>query len=640
MLPSQRDATELAGVLNPFERAVVADPWEEGFEDVPQINRAAFDKCVRVVDTVRQRIRLGQPASTSLILSGEPGSGKTHLLARLRRHFEQAMADSRTFDGSAIFVAVRLHTTTTLFWRHMRREMMDSLLRNRSLGMPFLRVLLSAGPDRKLEEAHDLSYNLRTALMLYRDARFIGYVSAWLRGESLPDRVLQQLELVPDESEELEQDSSFRFIVQLCGLIHPTPIVLSLDQVEAIQAHPNDEQSLSELGRALTELHDRTGNLLLVSSMQISFLESLRRVVRGAAADRWLKQHEANLRRLDKDQAFSLLEARMNSVPQLRVLRQGKPALWPLQASDLETVFDRGLVTARMLLYRARDLFADAADLVKTPVIPVEEMLQARLEDFREKAESQTKPQDWTAALVDGLPLLLYLNGSRNSVPDVKERSSVDYVFQDHSGRHCAVAICNQENLTALASRLKKIREAQARSPMSRLIVVRDARLAISPGARKCQTYLDELRRGGAQVYRPSAEAMGALEALRRLLSEAQSGDLGHNGRTVEPGPVEAWMRGRLSPALRELLAVLLGESAAEPQSATLEASVDELADYVDQKFVVSTEQAARELSMEEGDLIQLARDHDSRLGLLEGSPSVLFCLAASASSEAASARR
>ena len=63
---------------NPFGR-IVGDPLVDSAVDVAEINQSAFLSCQRLVQDV-----LDTRASAALTLYGEAGTGKTHLLGRMR----------------------------------------------------------------------------------------------------------------------------------------------------------------------------------------------------------------------------------------------------------------------------------------------------------------------------------------------------------------------------------------------------------------------------------------------------------------------------------------------------------------------------------------------------------------------------
>src|SRR5205085_7837152 len=66
---------------NPFTSLAVGSPWTDTPTDVERINDVPF-KLLR--HGVRQ-VRAGN-AQISIVVTGEPGSGKTHLLSRLKRY--------------------------------------------------------------------------------------------------------------------------------------------------------------------------------------------------------------------------------------------------------------------------------------------------------------------------------------------------------------------------------------------------------------------------------------------------------------------------------------------------------------------------------------------------------------------------
>src|SRR5690349_3756037 len=70
-----------------FFDSVHADPWASDFLDLSSLNAhasaAVEDAVLRVRETVRNEARAVR--STSIVIVGPPGAGKTHLFARLRR---------------------------------------------------------------------------------------------------------------------------------------------------------------------------------------------------------------------------------------------------------------------------------------------------------------------------------------------------------------------------------------------------------------------------------------------------------------------------------------------------------------------------------------------------------------------------
>ena len=70
-----------------FLDAVHANPWAEDFLDLPSLNESASSAIEENIDRVRGIARTEPRSlrSTSLVVLGPPGAGKTHLFSRLRR---------------------------------------------------------------------------------------------------------------------------------------------------------------------------------------------------------------------------------------------------------------------------------------------------------------------------------------------------------------------------------------------------------------------------------------------------------------------------------------------------------------------------------------------------------------------------
>ena len=134
----------LAGLPNPFRRMIVTDPWQPSGVDVPEIHARAFATCCEALESVRSVGR-----SYSVLLHGESGSGKTHLLARLRRHWVGNLPHVvDPICPDVVFIAVRLQTGPQRLWRHLRRSVAEDLLRVGDDGVTQLeRILLRRFAD-------------------------------------------------------------------------------------------------------------------------------------------------------------------------------------------------------------------------------------------------------------------------------------------------------------------------------------------------------------------------------------------------------------------------------------------------------------------------------------------------------------
>ena len=184
---------------NPFLSSVSASPLDQNPTDVPEINSSAFQKCLELMDEVRE-----QHFTQTLILMGEPGSGKTHLLSRLRATLEKESAAGR----ESLFIPIRMVTNARMLWRYLRRHLAVALLRQRS----FSRVI-----KRSVDEIAEQDRNLGIILGNLLDGTNYADSAAWLRGDELPEDVLKSLRLSPTGDELEVEDASRRLLTMLCS---------------------------------------------------------------------------------------------------------------------------------------------------------------------------------------------------------------------------------------------------------------------------------------------------------------------------------------------------------------------------------------------------------------------------------------
>jgi hypothetical protein len=574
---------------NPFGR-LVGDPLRNEI-DVPEINRPAFEACLRLIEGVR-----AQSSSGALTLLGEAGSGKTHLLGRVRRWLEGVPA--------SLFVVARMDTSGSMLWRHLRRCLADALLRPGPSGRRALDDLLqSRQAELALLPERDLAIIFENLLKgtHVRDAE------AWLRGQELPETALRRLELAEPGPDENQETASRNVVVSICSLVEPGVVVLCLDQWEALQGFVGDTSGFVAAGQAVSLLHDPpVRNVCVISSVQYGFLQTLETVLDIAVQRRMLANTQA-IDPLNWDQAVKLVAARLDSVPALAEMRSGRAdPLWPLTDAPIRQVFSRNRAPAARVIARSKDLFDKWATGEVAPEKPIEEALRGMLDE-------RTLPVDLAdgeAAFRNGLPVMFTALHARPAAPP--PASAFDFVL--NNGRH-TVAVCNQANANSLASRIKKVDEAWRPAPGQRLLLLRDARLPIGATASVTRQRLAAIERSGGRLVPVSHEALAALAALRRLLADAQSGDLSYRGDGISAATVEQWIAGNLPAALGPLIAEVGAPHLLSPK----------LADLLSQRKIVSLEEAARELQARPEEVEACARRDPRLFGLLGGATPVLF---------------
>lgn len=594
----------LAAVPNPFMRDVVGSALDEARVDVPKINVQAKKECAALIARVASRHESG-----SLLLFGEPGSGKTHLLSRLRNHIDRENEDGRHH----VLIPLRMQTSPSMIWRFVRGNLADALLRRTGEGASPLESILA---DRRHEVAalhhRDLAIVLENLLcgMHVRDS------ASWLRGYELPEAALTALGLstLPID-EEFQEERAYQVIREVAQLAEPVPLVFCLDQVEALQRHPEDREGIFALGKLVSTLHDTLRNAAIVCCVQTSFIDQIKAAVRGSEQDRMLA-NRAGLQPLTWEQALDLIQARLESQPELQELKPTDASrIWPIDADRLRPIFEPGgSCVARRVLHRAKEIFAEISQGTLSIPEPLEDYLGRLFEErFRSRSADESD-----FILRDALPQLFQALGIQPRGPGTARAGGFDLVVE-HEGRPVAFALCNQRPGVGLVNRFRKLGEKWDPMQAPRLVLLRDSRLGIGTGAKASQQRLDELRSRRAELINVSPEALAALAAVRSLLADADSGDLSHNGETVTRKSVEQWLATHLPAPLADLVDQLKGEAVRSP------GILPALTAFIIEHKIVSMDDAARELRVGVQEVAACANQNPLQFAVVDGHRAVLF---------------
>jgi len=186
-----------------------------------------------------------------------------------------------------------------------------------------------------------------------------------------------------------------------------------------------------------------------------------------------------------------------------------------------------------------------------------------------------------------------------------------------------AIGLCNNRPGPGMVKKLDQLRELAEDAPATKLILLRDSRLPIGRTAAKTRELRERLLKKGARWVEPSAEALATLDALRRLLSDAKSGELDNHGDTVELKTVQDWLARHLAVELKDVLNEMApGDIMPPPQEL-----YEEIAELLGRQHVVSVADAAALLGRKIEEVEACAQTHSERVGALGDPPAVLFRL-------------
>jgi len=563
----------------------VGQPLDNDQVDIADINAEGFLACRRLVDEVAEG-----GFSAALTVFGDAGTGKTHLIGRVRRFLDT--------QRQHLFVFVRMETSPAGIWRHLRRNLAQALLRADAQGVRALEVLLKHRRN-DLEELADRDLSIVLGHLL--NGAHVRDSAAWLRGDGMPEEVLKSLWLSTPGPDDDAEVVSRHLVISICELTRPGVVVFCMDQIEAVMNAPGDREGPHAFGKLAACLVDETHNAAVVCCVQSSFINLLEQILDGAVKSRVFGRR-AVIHPLSSQQAQQLIRARLAGVP--------AEGFWPLVNAGLKDVFADNAAPARKIIARCKDLFDQWKLGQAAPVEPLDHKLQQMLDErFSGKSPSETE-----AILRNGIPLLARSAGVKCSAAG--SRSPLDFSINDGQ---ILIAICNEANSTSLATHLKKISETWKPAAGRKLLLLRDARLPVSRTAKVTNQRIAQMQSQGGRWVTVSQEAAEALAALRRLLSDAESGDLAHHGDSVSPASVEQWIAGHCPASLDPLVSELGTASSVTSDLAM------RLAALLAEKKMIKLEEAAASLEATPGEVETCARSDPRQFGILGGRVPALF---------------
>jgi hypothetical protein len=585
---------------NPFDNGIVSDAWCRPAVDVPTIYGTVSDLCHELLADVRRHgIR------RSLLIHGTAGSGKTHLLARLRATFTtEPEGAPLPQDPPPFFCYVRLATSPNMIRRHLRSCLVRDLLRKDPLGTTQLEAIVLASLAKESGQPLDrdkvavrlrriqadasgwedlresfgdmatrlsLDYPLARCLRLFLLRQRRHEVVQWLEHGELPEEVREQLgfDMPKDDEAAADPERMAEHVVhRLARLVADTrPVVLCFDQIESLQISPDDRTGFFAFGRLAADLFDQLEPLLLITCAQSALLPQIRQAIARADYHR-LAQQERVLEPLTEAEAVALINARLAASPSLRddPRRQQDP-VWPLGPAGLQRFLGDGDRTPRRLISLCRDAFPHAGERPADNDAFLTDLFEIR------RLDAVTHLADPTAAFVHGLALVMAVR-KRIPVTTPANRPDVDLVVSLPE-RQVTISVCNHEG-NVLTAQLKRITQQPLGAHEER-IVVRDMRLPIPHTSHRAWEYWQllatdrERTAGGIPRLRtlcPTPEMLAALEAVRSVMSDARAGELECRGRTIPPHTVEDWLRSRLRDT--DLDALVIEIEHGPPRNATV----------------------------------------------------------------------
>ena len=360
---------------NPFNNYHSVNFWHQQKEPEPvveSIHQEAIATIEETLDQVAQDHR-----TRTLMLEGDQGSGKTYLLGRLKK----------SFNDKAFFAYIKPFPQSDRIWRHILRYTVDSMIqvpegqqdsqlmlwlkslsaftqrsvKQRILKDNFWEVLTSDRKKfiKKLKDTYKQSgiYNADNffgVLHDLTDPQLYPSACQWLQGDDLSEESLKELGV---KGSIVTEEAACETLANFGRISTETqPIVLCFDQLESIARLPDGFPDLQTLFSVGTKIHDENNNFLVIISI---------------ATDTWRpnesridQSHKARidtkayLKPISLKEAESLLATRLSP---LHCQANPKPdsLIYPLTQQFLEEEFKRRRTNPREALNFGREVFQE-----------------------------------------------------------------------------------------------------------------------------------------------------------------------------------------------------------------------------------------------------------------------------------------
>ena len=563
--------------INPFDPTTFkpGNFWKEQQEesqDVASIHAHAVDGVEQTLSNVIRDHR-----TRTLMLLGDTGSGKSHLLGRIKRRL----------NDRACFAYVGPWPDNSFIWRHVLRQTVDSLVavpegQSDSQLLRWLKgleIFKREGIAQKLlgERSvfvRDMRASFPTA---YRGRDFFNALYAlldpalqmlatdWLRGEDLDEEDLNLLRVKRSVDSE---DSAQKMLSNIGWLADSTqPIVICFDNLDNIPDMPNGKSGLRAMFNVNTTIHnEKLKNFLVIISLITSNWRKSEHDIESA--DQARVDQKLTLRQIDLDQAAGLWASRLKP---LHIMANPRPAspIAPLTKDWLAHKHPGGKVVPRVALMLAEKLVREFKRTGKIPEIPAESVIDADTGEVKpepvvpsshksDRASFELMWQKDFQATGDHLRRIAQFSSPELirrlqealealKVSDVKpavlpSNAYCSYSLGcEHSGR-VAIVWTEDANLQSFFHVMKACKSMLDARVRDRLYLIRKDRLGTARN-RGYQLF-QEIFDGDKHVHlKPDLESVQYLETYHRMVNSAAGGELVIGTKTPNVKELQALVR-------------------------------------------------------------------------------------------------
>lgn len=557
---------------SPFE-SIHANAWQEAL-DVPSLNARVSDLIRSCIDALRntERNSINSPKSTTLLLLGPAGSGKTHLFTRLRQQMgcravfvhnrpEIGVDQSPRHVLSAIVHALR----QPVFRRDERQiDVVVGTMLARASGAP-VRFPLAFLADCLGQTSETRQKILELAISHAEDHSadvwpdYLGYLLRLPFADRLEQRALwtwlaggepSQVQLDRLGVRAALRDDDVMMALRTLGVVATfgAPIVLVFDQLENLADEEGKTARIIQYARLVTELRDTVQGLVIVQmALDSVWMSRMHHVLHTSMRDR-LEERVEYLDAPTAEERMALVFCWVNALPPEQ---RPEPFPYPFTNQQIESWKYSPGMTPRMLMqacgeaYRSRGIAEIAPE---TQDDRTDERLDGYWQQLLQSAraaidEAAAQAQGVAAESIRAGLLATFILQEKNAAGTTID--GVTSIAYQWGGQDALVMFAQQAHHRALAKALKSAIE---QAGQKRVIVMREQAFAIPPTWKEVHGLTTSLEKiPNACWFLLDRESLARLLATERLLTSARSGDFTDvNGKVVPVEAVMDWARKNL----------------------------------------------------------------------------------------------
>jgi hypothetical protein len=610
MIP-QGNTPRWEGRRNPFE-ASIAGGWDDDLIDVPSLNQDASALIVARVEAVREACRGGGAAamqSTSILLMGTAGAGKTHLFDRLRRQLTRrvVLVLCRSDAGASGSPRVVLISAIEALQRrppgtqHRQSDVMAGALLAQMAGrdpdwpLRFIKELAAAPAaqrDDVIEDAIEAVCDrhpevwpayLRRLLRLPFSARLERQAMVqWLAGRE------------PSEAEaaalgEREGIAEPLRALQTLGVVASfgSPMVIFFDQLENLVQADGQTDRIRDYASLLASLRDTVRGLVIVQmALDTEWQQRIRPCLMASERDR-AEEHRRLLRLPTPAECRELVRLRLERLPADE--RRGEFP-WPFGEEQLAALCAAGM-TPRQLVQSCYELLSSGSDVQPAgapapggpqPAGEGPEAALAALADAEPERRDDALAEHWGQFLkeargrldeasaedrgIDATELAQGLEASLGLIDGVRVAQAeplhnAPSLLVRGRGRAVRLVLLQHRAPQSLVAVLRRAAELRTHE---QLVLLREASLSLPLSWTAARQLLATLLDSGRPLVEVAREDVARVLGAGRLRSAAISRDLSSaDGSPIDRDEALAWARRALGCEQWEIIQAILAAPAA-----------------------------------------------------------------------------